>query len=342
MSHACRNIGLVVTAVIVVLLANAAASAFTLDQVKQRDELFCGVSSDDYGFSKPDAEGNWHGLNVDICKAAAAAVLGDAAKVKFVPLTNKTGVTAILSGEVDLLSMNMEWNMSYDTSIGLNFCGVSFYDGLGFMVPLKRSITSALELQNSSVCPDPSNPDFAHLESFFSRHNLQYRIVQVERVSELKKVVESGRCDVISGDISRLSRLRLQFSEPDDYQVLPETISRKPLGPVVRQGDDGWFNIVKWVLFALKIAEDEGVTSANIETMRASDDPDIQKLLGVDGIKGKGLGLADDWVVRIITEVGNYGEIFERNLGMNSTLSMDRNINEPWNRGGLHYGPSVN
>ncbi len=326
----------------VLLLVHAAAAAFTLEQVRQRQQLNCGVSADEPGFSKPDTAGNWSGLNVDICRAAAAAVLGDADKVQFLPLTKEESVTALLSGQVDLLSMNLEWNISYDTSIGLNFCGISFYDGLGFMVPVRRSITSALELQDNAVCPDPADPDRAGLASFFTRHNLQYRIVQAETEEALIEAVESGQCGVVSGNMSRLSRLRLQFPDPDQYQILPETVSRRPLGPVVRQGDDGWFNLVKWVLFVLKIAEEEGLTSANIEAMKSSEDPGLQKLFRANGSGGKGLGLESDWVINIISQVGNYGEIFERNLGVDSNLKLDRNINELWTRGGLHYGPSLN
>ena len=333
---------LMAAAVAPMLLVHAVASAFTMEQVRQRDRLHCGVSAAEPGFSKPDTAGVWRGLNVDICKAVAAAVLGDADKVQFVPLTNQESVTSLLSGQVDLLSMNLEWSLSYDTSIGLNFCGISFYDGLSFMVPVRRSLTSALELRDNAVCPDPAAPDLTGLASFFTRHNLQYRIVQIKTEEALIEAAESGQCGVVSGNISRLSRLRMQFPDPDNCQILPETVSRRPLGPVVRQGDDGWFNIVKWVLFVQKIAEEEGLTSANIEAMRSSEDPNIKKLLGMNDNGGKGLGLEHDWVINIISQVGNYGEMFERNLGVDSTLKLDRNINELWIRGGLHYAPSLN
>lgn len=330
------------TAAVMTLLGPAAVSAVTLEQVRQQDELVCGVSADLPGFSKADQKGNWYGLNIDLCRAIAAAVLGDADKAKFVPLSPADSLTAVLSGEVEVLSMNLEWNLSYDTSVGIDFCGVSFYDGQGFMVPAKREVASVLELQNSTVCSDPAEPRPTVLEEFFSTHDLSYKEVEIDDLAGLNEAVQSGQCDTITGTISRLAALRLQFAEPDDFRILPETISRRPLGPVVRQGDDGWFNIVRWVLFALKIAEDEGVTSANIETMKASELPHIKKLLGLDGIGGKGLGLADDWVVKIISQVGNYGEIFERNLGRYSDLNLDRNLNELWSRGGLHYGPALN
>lgn len=330
------------TTVCIILLGQAAGSAVTLEQVRQRDELVCGVSADLPGFSKADQEGNWRGLNIDVCRAVAAAVLGDAAKARFVPLSETDALTAVLSGEVDLLSMNLEWNLSFDTSVGIDFCGVSFFDGQGFMITAKREVSSVLELQNSTICPDPEASQPALLEEFFTTHDLQYKVVETEALAGLNEAVLSEKCDTVSGPISRLAALRLQFPQPENFLILPETISRRPLGPVVRQGDDGWFNVVRWVLFALKIAEDEGITSANIETMKASNNPDINKLLGLEGIGGKGLGLTNDWVVQIISQVGNYGEIFERNLGRGSELNLDRNLNELWSRGGLHYGPAVN
>ncbi len=336
-----RYIGLVVASVTIILLAHTAASSFTLEQVRQRNELLCGVSADQPGFSKADTEGNWHGLNVDFCRAIAAAVLGDSEKVKFLPLADRDSFTAILSGEVDLLSMNLEWNLSYDTSVGVDFCGISFFDGMGFMVEVKRGLSSALELENSVICSNPVNSDPDRLKAFFSKHNLSYSVIEFGDRTGLKQAIESGRCDAISGDVSDLAILRQQLARPENYQILPETISRKPLGPVVRQGDDGWFNIVRWVLHVLIIAEEEGLTSFNLETMKSSSSPDVQKLLGLDSISGKGLGLPDDWVVQVITQIGNYGEIFARNLGSDSSINMDRNLNELWNRGGLHYAPSI-
>lgn len=332
---------LIAAVLMAILLVHATASALTLEKVRQRDELYCGVSPDLPGFSKADSEGNWHGINVDVCRAIAAAVLGDGAKVKFVPLADKDSVSAILSGEVDLLSMNLVWNLSYDTSIGIDFCGISFYDGMGFMVTVEQNVQSVLELNNSIICSDPARLDHARLEAFLNSHDLAYKMVELDDRSGLVPAVESGRCDVVSGDISYLTMLRIQLSEPDTYRILPETISRRPLGPAVRQGDDGWFNIVRWVLFALKIAEMEGLASGNIEAMMSSTDPDMQRLLGLEGIRGKGLGLPDDWVVRIVGQIGNYGEIFSRNLGRDSEINMVRNLNELWNRGGLHYAPSI-
>ena len=337
-----RLVRLVISTALVTLLTGAAASAFTLDQVRVRDELLCGVSSDLPGFSKADAEGTWHGLNVDICRAVAAAVLGDSSKVRFVPLNNDDALTALLSGEADLLSMNLEWNLSYDTSVGINFCGVSFYDGLGFMVPLKSEVGSALDLGNSSVCSDPLESAGPRLDQFFTSRELTVRQVEFDSSEQFLTAVKAGQCEVISGNLSRLVIMRMGLPQPELYQILPETVSRRPLGPAVRQGDDGWFNIVRWVLFILKIAEDEGLTSANLEMMKSSVDPDIRKLLGLEGSNGKGLGLSADWVIQVIGQVGNYGEIFERTLGRGSPISMERHLNELWRRGGLHYGPAVN
>lgn len=316
-------------------------SAITLEMVKQRGMLKCGVAAGAEGFSSVDNEGVWHGLNVDICKAAAAAVLGDAEQVTFVPLTPKNRLSALQSGEVDLLSMNISWDMSYDTSIGLHFCGVTFYDGQGFMVPVKLGVKSGLELNRTTVCLEPADRDATKLADFFISHNLEYRIAEIGENSSAAEALDSGRCDAISGDISELYRLRLRTERPDQYQVLPDLISRRPLGPIVRQGDDGWFNVIRWVLFSLVIAEDEGLDSLTIEQMRSSLNPEIRRLLGYEGIGGKGLGLADDWIYQMIKQVGNYGEIFDHNVGAGSPLQMERNLNELWNRGGLHYAPSI-
>jgi general L-amino acid transport system substrate-binding protein len=316
-------------------------SAITLETVRQRGTLNCGVVAGTEGFSRIDDQGVWKGLNVDICRATAAAVLGDAGKVTFVPLTPKNRLSALLSGEVDLLSMNISWDMSYDTSLGLHFGGVTFYDGQGFMVPVKLGVKSGLELHRTTVCLEPADQDTTKLADFFTSHNLEYRIVDAGPNSNPAEAFESGRCDVISGEISELYQLRLRSADPDQYQVLPDLISRRPLGPMVRQGDDGWFNVIRWVLFALVIAEDEGLDSMTIEQMQDSQDPDIRRLLGREGIGGKGLGLADDWIYQMIRQVGNYGEIFNRNVGAGSSLKMERNLNELWNRGGLHYAPSV-
>ncbi len=331
----------VIAALLLALMVCASASALTLEQVRLRDQLYCGVSPDLAGFSKADSAGNWHGLNVDICRGLAAAVLGDDTKVRFIPLSEKNSIAALLTGDVDLLSMNLGWNFRYDTSIGIHFCGITFYDGLGFMVPVQRGVQSALELDNSVICSDSDRPDKGRLESFFSSHDLKFKRVLPENRAQLQQTFESGRCDVVSADTSYLAMLRTQLAQPDDYRILPETLSRRPLGPAVRQGDDGWFDIVRWTLFMLKIAEMEGLTSANVEEMSGAADPDMQTLLGMTGNVGKGLGLDNDWIVRMVSAVGNYGEMFSRNLGSQSDIKIDRNLNELWSRGGLHYAPSI-
>jgi len=330
---------------LVILIAGATAavtvSAMTLEQVRERDELYCGISTEAPGFSKSDSAGNWHGLNVDVCQAVAAAVLGDADKVKFVPLTEQDHVTALLTGDVDLLSMNRAWNLSYDTLIGLDFCGITYYDGQGFLVPVALGIQSGLELDNVSICVEPPEKNPASLHAFFTTHTLKYKIVEPGKEDSSIASMEAGRCDVLTGDVSRLAALRQQFTDPDQFIILPELISRRPLGPVVRQGDDGWFNIVRWVLFGLKIAEEKGITAAAVGQLQDSEDPEVRRILGLEGELGKGLGIADDWLLQVIRQVGNYGELFERNLGRDSDLQMDRTINELWTRGGLHYGAAL-
>ena len=326
---------------LLMLIVCSSASAMTLQQVRVRDQLYCGVSPDWAGFSKADSEGNWHGLNVDICRAVAAAVIGDKTKVKFVPLSDKDGIGALLTGKVDLLSTNLGWSLRYDTSIGINFCGVTFYDGIGFMVPVKSGVQSALELDNSIMWSEASRKGQVRLTEFFSSHDLSVNSEEPENRRQLLEAFESGRCDAISANTSALAMLRTELAEPADYRILPETISRRPLGPAVSQGDDGWFNIVRWVLFMLKVAEMEGLTSFNVEAMKVTTDVDMQSLLGIRGNIGKGLGLANDWVARMIAATGSYGEIFSRNLGSQSDIKLDRNLNEIWSRGGLHYAPAV-
>ena len=341
MIHLGRTGRLFAPVMFMMLVTVTDTAAFTLEQVRLRDEVLCGVAADLPGFSKAAPEGEWHGLNVDFCRAVAAAVLGDSTKVRFVPLNRNDAVTALLSGETDLLSMNLEWNLSLDTSVGINFCGVSFYDGLGFMVPVESDVTSALELENSLICHDTATSAAAGLDKFFATHNMIYRTEGFDGEEAFRAAVQSDKCRVVSGNLSRLAILRMGATRPDAYVILPEIISRRPVGPAVRQGDDGWFDVVRWVLFILKIAEEEGVTSLNLETMTMSSDPEIRKLLGFEGAKGKGLGLSDDWVIRVIDQVGNYGEIFERTLGRDSPMNMERRHNELWSRGGLHYGPAI-
>ena len=332
-------------------LSAAAASAGTLDTVKQKGFVQCGVSQGLIGFSNPDDQNNWSGLDVDFCKAVAAAVLGDATKVKYSPLSAKERFTALQSGEIDVLSRNSTWTMSRDTSLGLLFAGVTYYDGQGFMVPAKLGVKSALELGGASVCTQTGTTTELNLADYFKANKLEYKIVAFEKNEEVLKAYQEGRCDVFTTDQSGLYAEVLKFPTPADHIVLPEIISKEPLGPVVRQGDDQWFSIVKWSYYALLNAEELGVTSANVDEMKNSANPEIQRLLSVkvknpdgtdaDNDFGKGIGLGPDWAYNIIKQVGNYSEIFERNVGLNTPLKIARGKNALWKDGGLQYAPPI-
>jgi general L-amino acid transport system substrate-binding protein len=320
----------------------APSGAITLEEVKERGELNCGVSAGLPGFSYPDAEGKWSGLDVDICRAVAAAALGDAGKVKFLPLTEKTQMTALQSGEVDLLSKSAAWTMTGDTALGLHFTGVSLYDGQSFLVRRKLNVTSALELSGVELCLQEGSAYGARLQDYFKEHNILYKVLATADTAQDLKEISAGRCDVMTGRRSRLYGLLRKNEKPEEFMILPEVISREPVGPVVRQGDDGWFNLVRWTHFAMINAEAYGVSSVTVEAAKLSSDPNVRRLLGLEGIKGKGLGVADDWVYQVIRQVGNYGEIFERNIGIGSPLKMDRGLNELWNKGGILYAPPMN
>ncbi|MBK8769070.1 MAG: amino acid ABC transporter substrate-binding protein [Rhizobiales bacterium] len=330
------------------LAAAATASAATLDDVKAKGFVQCGVSQGLIGFSNPDDQNNWTGLDVDFCKAVAAAVFGDATKVKFSPLNAKERFTALQSGSIDVLSRNSTWTMSRDTTLGLSFAGVTYYDGQGFMVPTKLGVKSATELNGASVCTQTGTTTELNLADYFKANKMEYKIVAFEKNEEVLKAYQEGRCDVFTTDQSGLYAEVLKFPTPADHMVLPEIISKEPLGPVVRQGDAQWFNIVKWTYYALLNAEELGVTQANVEEMKGSANPEIQRLLGVnvknpdgtdaDNDFGKGIGLGPDWVVNIVKGVGNYGEVFERNLAQ---LKIARGKNALWNQGGLQYAPPI-
>lgn len=326
-----------------ILFATAATAAAdsTLENVKKNGFLRCGVNTGLPGFSNADASGRWTGLDVDLCRAIAAAVLGDADKVKYTPLTAKERLTAVQSGEIDVLSRNTTWTLTRDSSLGLNFAGVNYYDGQGFMVSKDLGVSTAKELDGAAVCILSGTTTELNLADYFRTHGMQYDPVVFDTADQTVKGFEAGRCDVLTSDQSQLFGLRIKLAEPENAVVLPEVISKEPLGPVVRQGDDGWFNIVKWTLFALVNAEELGVTTANVESQKDSENPEIRRLLGLEGIKGKGLGLADDWAYQIVKQVGNYGEIFERNVGMGSPLKITRGLNALWRDGGLQYVPPI-
>lgn len=317
------------------------ASAATLDDVKAKGFLECGVNHGIPGFSNSDEKGNWRGMDVDICRGLAAAIFKDSSKVKFVPLTAKERFTALQSGEVDILSRNTTWTMSRDTALGLNFAGVVYYDGQGFMVRKKLGIASILELSGSVICTQSGTTTEMNVGDYFISKKMNFKLKTFTKTEETVQAYENGQCDAFTSDASQLYAFRLKLNDPDEHIVLPEIISKEPLGPVVRQGDDQWFNIVKWTIFALIDAEEKGISSENIEQMLSSDNPSINRLLGLKGDLGRKLGLDNNWAVRLIGSVGNYGEIFERNVGKGSPLNITRGVNRLWTKGGILYAPPV-
>ncbi len=321
--------------------AAASVSADTLETVKERGAVQCGVSDGLPGFSATDSDGRWQGIDADFCRAVAAAVLGDAEKVNFVSLTATERFTALQSGEIDVLSRNTTWTLTRDASLGLNFAGVTYYDGQGFLVKKDLGVSSALELDGASVCISSGTTTELNLADYFRFKGMSYEPVLYDTADQTAQGFEAGRCDILTSDQSQLYALRLQLSDPDGAMVLPEVISKEPLGPVVRQGDDVWFNIVKWTLSAQLNAEELGVTSANAEEMKASDNPSIQRLLGTSGNMGELLQLSNDWAYNIVKQVGNYGEVFDRTVGTGSPLNIERGQNALWSEGGLQYAPPV-
>jgi general L-amino acid transport system substrate-binding protein len=336
-----RTMTVAAAAVTMLAVAQTASAASTLDTVKERGFLQCGVNTGLPGFSNADEKGNWTGIDVDICRAIAAAVFGEASKVRYTPLTAKERLTAVQSGEVDVLSRNTTWTMTRDTSLGVNFTGITYYDGQGFMVSKGLGVKSALELDGAAVCILAGTTTELNLADYFRTHGMKYEPVVFDTADQTARGFEAGRCDVLTSDQSQLYGLRIKLAEPDKAVVLPEVISKEPLGPVVRQGDDDWFNIVRWTLFALVNAEELGVNSSNVDEMKASTNPEIQRLLKQEGTEDSGLGLANDWIYQIVKQVGNYGEVFERNVGQGSPLKIERGLNALWKDGGLQYAPPV-
>jgi general L-amino acid transport system substrate-binding protein len=331
----------VLTVALAAGLSTLAASAQTLKTIKERGMLSCGVNTGLPGFSAPDDKGNWAGLDVDICRAIAAAIFNDPSKVKFLPLSAKDRFTALQSGEIDVLSRNTTWTLSRDTSLGANFAGVNYYDGQGFLVKKSLNVNSALELNSAQVCVATGTTTEQNLADYFKGNNMKYEVIAFATAEETVKTYESGRCNVFSSDISQLYAERLKLSNPADHVVLPEVISKEPLGPMVRHGDDQWFDIVKWTLFAMIAAEELGVTQKNVDEMARSDKPDLRRAFGTDGNLGEQLGLTKDWMLRIIKAVGNYGESFDRNVGAGSKLGIARGLNQLWNKGGIQYAPPI-
>ncbi|UWU22544.1 amino acid ABC transporter substrate-binding protein [Rhizobium sp. CB3060] len=319
------------------------ASASTLSDVKAKGFVQCGVNSALLGFSQPDASGNYAGFDVDLCKAVAAAVFGDVTKVKYTPLSAKDRFTALQSGEIDLLSRNTTWTINRDTALGLNFRPVTYYDGQGFMVRKELNVKSALELSGAAVCVQSGTTTELNLADYFKTNNLQYNPVVFDKLEEVNAAYDSGRCDVYTTDQSGLYALRLTLKNPDDNVVLPEIISKEPLGPAVRQGDDQWFDIISWTAYALINAEEFGITQKNVDEMKSSANPDIKRFLGVEqgSTIGTDLGLTNDWAYNVIKGVGNYGEVFDRNIGAGSPLKIQRGLNALWNKGGIQYAPPI-
>ncbi len=335
-----KRIGFIIVALAVVFGVQS-ATAQTLKTVKDRGILNCGANGTLAGFGLPDAQGKWTGLDVDVCRAIAAAVFNDSNKVKFVPLSAKDRFTALQSGEIDVLSRNTTWTSSRDTSLGLNFTGVDYYDGQGFMVRKALKVNSALELNGASVCVQQGTTTELNLADFFRAHKMTLKSVTFATANEAVKSYDAGRCDAYTTDASGLYAERLRLSNPENNIVLPEIISKEPLGPVVRHGDDQWFDIVKWVLFAMLDAEELGITQKNVNDMLKSTNPAIKRFVGTEGNYGEQLGLTKDWAVRIVKAVGNYGEAFERNVGKSSPLKIDRGLNKLWNQGGIQYAPPI-
>ena len=319
----------------------ASAQTKTLDTVKSRGTLSCGVNVGLAGFSQPDDKGNWTGLDVDYCKAIAAAVLGDEKKVKYVPTTAKERFTALQSGEIDVLIRNTTWTTARDSSLGLIFAGVNYYDGQGFMVKKSINVKSAKELNGATVCVQTGTTTELNLADYFKANNMTYKPVVFEKLDETVQAYLAGRCDVYTTDQSGLYSIRVQQPKPEDHVVLPEIISKEPLGPSVRQGDDQWLTVVKWVHYALLNAEEAGITQANVAQMLNSTNPEIKRILGKDGELGKGIGLSNDFVVNVVKAVGNYGELFERNVGSGSRLKIARGLNNLWSKGGIQYAPPL-
>ncbi|RYC17410.1 amino acid ABC transporter substrate-binding protein [Ciceribacter ferrooxidans] len=321
-----------------------AAFAGTLDDVKAKGFVQCGVNGSNLaGFGAQDSSGNWAGLDVDVCRAVAAAVFGDATKVKYTPLSAKDRFPALQSGEIDMLARNTTWTASRDSQLGFDFRVVNYYDGQGFMVPKSLNVKSALELSGAAVCVQSGTTTELNLADYFKANGLEYKPVVFEKQEEVDAAYQSGRCDVYTTDQSGLYSIRLSLANPDDHMVLPEIISKEPLGPAVRQNDSKWLDVMTWAHFAMVAGEEFGITSANVDEMLKSENPDIKRFLGEekDQTIGKDLGLDEKWAYNIIKQVGNYGESFERNVGAGSPLKIERGLNALWTKGGLQYAPPI-
>jgi general L-amino acid transport system substrate-binding protein len=338
--------GLLIGCAIAVAVAAAAITyerydTRTLKRTLRRDAVLCGVNTGLPGFSMPDDKGNWSGFDVDFCRAVAAAIFNDPNKVKFVPLDANQRFKELRDRKVDILSRNSTYSMSRETEYGLTFAGISYFDGAGFMVPQSRNLSSGLELDGSKVCVQGNTTTQLNLADYFRANNIKYQEVNLPSLEQLIKAYDSGQCDVLTTDVSQLYAIRLRLTKPAEHVILPDVISKEPLAPVVRQRDDEWMMIVKWTLYAMINAEELGVTSKNIDQALKSKKPDVMRLVGTEGAYGEELDLPRDWAARIIRHVGNYGEVYDRNVGEGSKLAIPRGLNQLWNAGGIQYAPPI-
>jgi len=322
-------------------LTGTASFADTLEDVKAKGYVQCGVTGGVSGFSAPDANNNWSGIEVDYCRALSAAIFNDPDAVRYTPLTSTERFAALSSGEIDVLSRTTTWTMSRDTTLGINFAGVMFYDGQGFMVRVADGIESALDLSGAAVCIESGTTTELNAADYFSANGLEYNPIVFVDQDEVVKAYEDGRCDVYTTDSSALASERTKLADADAHVILPEIISKEPLGPSVRQGDDNWFNIARWTYFAILNAEELGVTQANVDEMLGSDNPSIKRLLGVEGDFGTPMGLDKDWAYNILKHLGNYSEMYERHVGPSTPIGLERGINALWTNGGIQYAPPV-
>lgn len=338
--------GLLIGCAVAVAVAAAAITyerydTRTLKRTLRRDAVLCGVNTGLPGFSMPDDKGNWSGFDVDFCRAVAAAIFNDPKKVKFVPLDANQRFKELRDRKVDILSRNSTYSMSRETEYGLTFAGIAYYDGAGFMVPQSRNVSSGLELDGSKVCVQGNTTTQLNLADYFRANNIKYQELNLPSLEELIKAYDSGKCDVLTTDVSQLYAIRLRLTKPADHVILPDVVSKEPLAPVVRQRDDEWMMIVKWTLYAMINAEELGVTSQNIDQALKSKKPDVMRLVGTEGAYGEELDLSRDWAARIIRHVGNYGEVYDRNVGEGSKLAIPRGLNQLWNAGGIQYAPPI-
>jgi general L-amino acid transport system substrate-binding protein len=342
MSDCTRPVVLTAAILLATLLATGPkAEAQTLKAVQDRGLLNCGVSQGLLGFSNQDDKNDWVGFDVDICRAVAAAVLGDPAKVTFTALDSSARFEALKSGKIDVLSRNSTWTMSRETSLGLIFAGIAYYDGQGFLVRRDSNADTALQLGGKTVCTQTGTTSDLNVADYFRANEMPLKAVALATADESRKAYDEQKCDVLTSDVSQLYAERLKLAAPDTHVILPEVISKEPLGPAVRQGDDQWFNLVKWTLYALINAEELGVKSTTVDDALKSADPNVRRLVGTEGEFGQQLGLANDWAARVIRATGNYGEIYERNVGAQSRLSIPRGLNALWTKGGIQYAPPI-